>query len=302
MMSSRYAAALVFCATTGVSQAAEIVVLESNSVRYAAGQTLDAAVPITLPAGEFVAIVTEDARLIRIEGPHNGPAVGQTPDEGAVRRALAQLIVEQRPEVGGVGGVRGDGDEAQAPDTRPEPWLVHTQRSGEQCALRGQGVQLWRESATDAAVAELTASLEDATGEVRWNSGEQRAAWPMRSRSGTKRSTCCGSRTRSARSPFACICWLRASPATALRPRLGSPRAAAPSKPGCCCADGWQARPEPPILWPPTPRALHAMKRYFVGLLVLAPLALGAAWWVGSAQQRRGRHARPARPLLHRLS
>ena len=178
MMSSRYAAALVICATTGVSQAAEIVVLESNSARYAAGQTLDAAVPITLPAGEFVAIVTEDARLIRIDGPHNGPAVGQTPDEGAVRRALAQLIVEQRPEVGGVGGVRGDGDEAQAPDTRPEPWLVHTQRSGEQCALRGQGVQLWRESATDAAVAELTASLEDATGEVRWNTGEQRASWP----------------------------------------------------------------------------------------------------------------------------
>ena len=112
--------------------------LESNSARYAAGQTLDAALPITLPAGEFVAIATEDARLIRIEGPHNGPALGQTPDEGAVRRALAQLIVDERPEVGGVGGVRGDGDEAQAPDTRPEPWLVHAQRSGDQCALRGQ--------------------------------------------------------------------------------------------------------------------------------------------------------------------
>lgn len=178
MMTSRYAAALMIGATTGISQAAEIVVLESNSPRYAAGQTLDAALPITLPPGEFVAIVTEDARLIRIEGPHDGPAAGPTPDEGAVRRALAQLIVDQRPEVGGIGGVRGNGDEAQAPDTRPEPWLVHTQRSGDQCALRGQGVQLWRESATDAAVAELTASLEDATGEVHWNVGEQRATWP----------------------------------------------------------------------------------------------------------------------------
>ena len=178
MMSSRYTAVFLICALTGLADAAEIVVLESNSARYAAGQTLDAALPITLPAGEFVAIVTEDARLIRIEGPHNGPAAGQTPDEGAVRRALAQLIVDQRPEVGGVGGVRGDGDEAQAPDTRPEPWLVHAQRSGDQCVLRGQGVQLWRESSTDAAVAELTASLEEATGEVRWNTGEQRASWP----------------------------------------------------------------------------------------------------------------------------
>ena len=44
--------------------------------------------------------------------------------------------------------------------------------------LRGQGVQLWRESATDAAVAELTASLEDASGEAHWDAGEQRASWP----------------------------------------------------------------------------------------------------------------------------
>ena len=178
MMSSRYTAVFLICALTGLADAAEIVVLESNSARYAAGQTLDAALPITLPAGEFVAIVTEDARLIRIEGPHNGPAAGQTPDEGAVRRALAQLIVDQRPEVGGVGGVRGSGEDAQGPDTRPEPWLVHTQRSGDQCVLRGQHVQLWRESAADAAVAELTASLEDATGQAHWDAGAQRASWP----------------------------------------------------------------------------------------------------------------------------
>lgn len=178
MKSSRYATAIAISAIAGMAHAAEIVVLDSNAVRYAAGQTLDAALPITLAAGEFVAIATEDARLIRIEGPHNGPAAGQTPDEGAVRRALAQLIVDERPEVGGIGGVRGSDDETQAADTRPEPWLVHAQHSGDQCAVRGQGVRLWREGAADAAVAELGASLENATAEVRWNAGEQRAAWP----------------------------------------------------------------------------------------------------------------------------
>jgi hypothetical protein len=178
MRFSRYTAVLALSAIAGMAQAAEIVVLESNAVRYAPGQTLDAALPIALAAGEFVAIVTEDARLIRIDGPHSGPAAGPPPDEGAVRRALAQLIVDERPEVGGIGGVRGSGDEPQAADTRPEPWLVHTQRSGDQCAVRGQGVRLWREDGAEAAVAELSASLDDATAEVRWNAGEQRAAWP----------------------------------------------------------------------------------------------------------------------------
>jgi hypothetical protein len=176
MSLSRYAV-IALCAIAGTAQAAEIVVLESNAVRYAAGQTLDAAMPITLTEGEFVAVVTEDARLIRIEGPHNGPASGQAPDEGAVRRALAQLIVAERPEVGGVGGVRG-GDDPQAADTRPEAWLIHAQRSGDQCVLGGQDVRLWRETSTGATVADLNASLEDATAEVRWSAGEQRAAWP----------------------------------------------------------------------------------------------------------------------------
>ena len=152
-------AALVACASLGAAGAAEIAVIESTSARYVVGQTLDATAPIVLAAGEALTVVHEDARLIRIEGPHNGPAAGPAPDPSAFRRALTQLIVEERPAVGGVGGVRAGEGEAQAADTRPDPWLVHSERSGDQCVLGGAAVGVWRERAGDAVVAEVGVSL-----------------------------------------------------------------------------------------------------------------------------------------------
>jgi len=167
-------------APLGTAAAVEIAVIESTSPRYAAGQMLDAAVSITLVAGESVTVVTEDARLIKIEGPHDGPASGPPPDPSAVRRALAQLIVEERPAVGGVGGVRGEGQEEQAADTRPDPWFVHAQRSGDQCVVRGSSVGVWRENPASGASAAI-----DLTGPIRLHllepalsgAGQATAAW-----------------------------------------------------------------------------------------------------------------------------
>jgi hypothetical protein len=162
----------------GVAEAAEIVVIESSAARYPAGQILDAAAPIALAAGESLTVVTEDARLIKIDGPHNGPATGPAPDPSAVRRALAQLIVEEPPAVGGVGGVRAGEGEEQAADTRPDPWLLHAGRSGDQCVLCGESVGVWRDSADDAVTAELGFLLAESSVEIRWDAGQQRAAWP----------------------------------------------------------------------------------------------------------------------------
>jgi len=171
-------AALLVGMQCGVADAAEIVVIESSAARYVAGQMLDATAPLALAAGESLTVVTEDARMIKIEGPHNGPATGPAPDPSAVRRALAQLIVEEPPAVGGVGGVRGDEGEEQGADTRPDPWLLHAGRSGDQCVLGGEGVGVWRENAADAVAAELGVILAESSVEIRWDAGQQRAVWP----------------------------------------------------------------------------------------------------------------------------
>lgn len=163
----------------GSAFAAEHVVLESNSVRHAAGSLIDAALPIVLERGEFVLLVTDDARFVRIEGPHNGPAEGQAPDESALRRALALLVEAERTQVGGVGGVRGGGEDAAIADTRQEPWLVHAEHSGDQCVLGGAGVALWREQATDSARWEVTVTSSEQTATLTFGPGAQRASWPQ---------------------------------------------------------------------------------------------------------------------------
>jgi hypothetical protein len=179
MSNQRCAAAfLAIVIGVGSAEAAEIVVLESSSPRYVAGQSVDAAQPVTLAVGETLTVATEDGRLARIVGPYTGPAIGSAPDESVARRALAELIAADRPEVGGIGGVRGESPADSPADTRPGIWFVHAERGGEQCALQGQSVQLWREETLPPAVMEIRVSLSDTAALVRWNAGEQSTAWP----------------------------------------------------------------------------------------------------------------------------
>jgi hypothetical protein len=115
---------------------------------------------------------------MRIVGPHDGPAIGTSPDESAVRKAIDRLVSADQPRVGGVGAVRG-GDEREAvADTRPGPWLLHSEIDGEQCALRDRSIELWREKTVAAATAQITSVENDGVATVRWAEGAARAAWP----------------------------------------------------------------------------------------------------------------------------
>jgi hypothetical protein len=178
MISKRLYVVLVAVLAGASTEAAEIVVLESSSPRYMAGQSVDAQQAITLTAGETVTVATEDGRLVRVVGPHDGPAIGSAPEENAARRALAQLIAADRPEVGGIGGVRGDSVTDSPADTRPSIWFIHAERGGDQCVLQGQSPQLWRENASSPAVMEIRVSLNETGARTRWSSNEHSAAWP----------------------------------------------------------------------------------------------------------------------------
>jgi hypothetical protein len=177
----RFAVALamaVLGAAAGPVAAADLVVLESGAPMYPAGRTMSATIPIKLAAGEFVVVVTEDARLVRIVGPHDGPAIGAAPDESAVRKAIDRLVSADQPRVGGVGAVRGGVEDVAEVDTRPGPWLLHAEIDGEQCALRDRSIELWREKTVAGATAQITSAENDAVVAVRWAEGAARTAWP----------------------------------------------------------------------------------------------------------------------------
>ena len=76
--------AVCLASVIGIAQAAEQVVLESNSAHYKSGETLDSATVISLAAKEFVLLALEDGTLLRVAGPSLAPlgvgASGLLPD------------------------------------------------------------------------------------------------------------------------------------------------------------------------------------------------------------------------------
>ncbi|HEX7082291.1 MAG TPA: hypothetical protein VF329_14885 [Gammaproteobacteria bacterium] len=161
------------------SQAAESVVLESNTSRFTVGQTLDTEAPLTLGRDETVVLAAEDGRTLVVEGPHDGPATGRPAPESRLRRLLGQLFGMERPEVEGLGGVRGGEDETSQPaDTRPDPWLIHAELASEQCVLAGRPVGLWREHLDRGGRSTLLDVASGESAELDW-SDRQQADWPL---------------------------------------------------------------------------------------------------------------------------
>lgn len=170
---------LVLCA--GAAVAEEVAIIESSAPAYEPGQTLDPASPLMLAAEQFIVIATEDGRILRLEGPRNAPIAaeleGDEPATAEVIGALSRLVGQTGPEPGGLAGVRGEEDETPL-DTRPEAWLIHTGRQGNQCFLSDAPVELWRELGRSAAASEITDVTGGGTAKVEWAGQAQRAPWP----------------------------------------------------------------------------------------------------------------------------
>lgn len=168
----------------GVSRAAEQVVLESNNARYPAGRTLDSGAAIALTADDVVVFATEDGRLVRIAGPYSGPAGGtneggEPGNESSLRRILAQLFGRQPEEANALAGVRGPaGTDADGADTRTDPWLLHAERTGDQCIVRERPVRFWRELAAGGASAEVVDVGGERAAVLRWPAQAAVAEWP----------------------------------------------------------------------------------------------------------------------------
>ena len=162
--------------------AAEHVVLESNSPAYTPGQTFDSSSPVMLAERQFIVIATDDGRLIRVEGPHAGPAEGAAPPENTVRELLGRLLGGSRNELGGLAGVRG-GEDISAATTptatlRSPTWSIDATQTGEQCYLSGRPLELWRDPATTAARAEITDVASGNTASVAWERSAALTPWP----------------------------------------------------------------------------------------------------------------------------
>src|SRR5690606_36160205 len=150
---------------------------------YPRGRMVDSATTIALGPGETIVFAAADGRTVRITGPYRGPAggdggAGEPVSESGVRRLVAQLLGLGPAEAGALAGVRGDreGPAADGADSRADPWLVHAERTTDQCWLPGRPVTLWRESAEADASGEGVDVDAGRPAAVSWSG--RTAAWP----------------------------------------------------------------------------------------------------------------------------
>ena len=180
-MMNRLTAVVTLVVLGGVSApaaAADLVVLESGRTDVPGGED-DWRGDADQARGGRIRRSRHGGRAPRAHRrPARGPAIGTSPDESAVRKAIDRLVSADQPRVGGVGAVRGGEESAIDADTRPGPWLLHAEIDGEQCALRDRPIELWREKTAVGTTAKITSAENDAVVAVRWAEGAARAAWP----------------------------------------------------------------------------------------------------------------------------
>jgi hypothetical protein len=157
----------------------DLVILESNSVRYPVGQIVAGDLGITLAEQEMLTIVAANGTMFKIEGPFDGvPSVTAT-DVPPVKAALEQLLASDKLETSGLGAVRsGEDDATQSMDTRPTPWYIHVDQAGEQCFTSGSALALWREDNQAAQEVELQRLSTAESVVLVWPAGSNALDWP----------------------------------------------------------------------------------------------------------------------------
>ena len=159
--------------------AGDMVILESTSVRYQAGQIITDSTVISLTEGETLEIVGEDGSFFKLTGPLDGIPTPVAADKPDVLAAVKRMIATDQASASGLGAVRGSADsEAAVADTRPSPWYFHVEHAGDQCFSRGTEMSLWRENGESSQEFEV---LNLSTGQkvvMEWPAGSQTLGWP----------------------------------------------------------------------------------------------------------------------------
>lgn len=168
--------------TAQLCDAKQLVVIDSSSPQYTAGQVIDGNQKLSLASGSRITVVGDDGKVIKLEGPFAG-VVGTASDAGGaggvvVVEAISKLFSGETPESGALGTFRGVRGPSPMGTKAPDVWAIDVSQSETQCVPGGMVPTLWRSQASR----ELTIAVEylgSKTGAlVQFPAGVEVVAWP----------------------------------------------------------------------------------------------------------------------------
>ena len=175
-------AMLVF-GSVQVCDARQLVVIDSSSPQYKAGQVIEGSQRLQLSSGSRMTVVGDDGKVIKLEGPFSG-VVGTASEPGnsggvVVVEAISKLFSGETPETGALGTFRGSRGAGQTGTKAPDVWAIDVSQSETQCVPGGMVPTLWRSQASR----ELTIAVEFLTSKtgtlVQFPAGVDVVAWPV---------------------------------------------------------------------------------------------------------------------------
>lgn len=171
-----FATAFTGLVAMGPGVAAELLVLSSTAPDIEAGEMLDGAMSLTLPAGTKVTLVAQDGQTVILEGPFEGaPSSGGGAGDPGLLTKLSALVGGPSQDASAIGAVRSAG--GSAPN---DPWVVNISRSGHHCVRSGGRPELWRPGADQAGTLSLKRLSPAKRTKTTWPRGQATLPWPER--------------------------------------------------------------------------------------------------------------------------
>lgn len=173
-------AALLGLVDLGIAQAAQLLVVASQTPALKPGTIIDSAKVLQLAAGESATLVSGLGHTLRLAGPHSAPpAVPPTPEGATPDTALLSALQGLIDEVNAANRAEQaakPGDEA-AEGLLQRPWLINAARQGHVCLRRDLPARLWRPTSSRAETMAITGPSGKPV-RVDWPAGEAILGWP----------------------------------------------------------------------------------------------------------------------------
>ncbi len=176
-MRMAFASVLVVLGIIGAqwAMAGQLVVVESTAPALEPGEMIDGAKSLSIDAGASVTLISEDGKLMTLNGPYAGvPAAGGGGGGGGggLLASLSKLV-----EGEGGGGSLGVMRAVKAGEA-PDPWVIDVLRSGSHCVRADKTPVLWQPSASKGTTLSVKPLPKGKRIKVDWPAGMDGIDWP----------------------------------------------------------------------------------------------------------------------------
>jgi hypothetical protein len=155
------------------AHADQLVVADARGVQLQPGQSIDAAQPIKLAAGQRVTLIAANGATIKLSGPFEGVPDPNNQRAASVADSLMRLASQSTTGTSALGTVR---DAEGAPPT--DPWVVDVSANGHRCVQQGASVVLWRPAAPAEQSMEIQPTDRAWQAQAKWPANADKLAMP----------------------------------------------------------------------------------------------------------------------------